>query len=59
MRRELVILALALGGCSSEGLYYGLQRREEMLSPQPRPPEAEKPMSYERYEAEREKLKPR
>ena len=55
----MTLAALALGGCTSEGLYHGLQTREEMLRPQPRPPEAEKPVSYERYEAEREKLKPR
>lgn len=53
------VAALALGGCTSEGLYQGLQTREEMQRPQPRPPEAEKPMSYEQYEAEREKLKGR
>jgi hypothetical protein len=56
--------AMAISGCASEremyeGVYYGLQSREQMVKPERQAPSSEPPMSYERYEAERGRLKSR
>ena len=67
-RLLLIILALLLNGCSKEGfyegMYRGLQQREEMVHPatDPFPPEQPSYESYESYESyrrEREEILPR
>jgi PBP1b-binding outer membrane lipoprotein LpoB len=51
----LAATALLLTGCSSRGVYEGIQQQEAVRNPPPTGQPAQRKPSYDEYEAERRK----